>query len=144
MSDKPEPPIKDGTFGIATAYAELAALRAENERLADDNRRLTECWDTEMTAHKETHAENERLQAELQEALDFGVAEQRDLVLSRAENERLRLVEIASLEAEVRSHVDEIERLRAALEQIHPVDLLHQMLNPNCETCQALGRHNCQ
>jgi hypothetical protein len=59
-----EDPLKQE--GIAEGYLsaceqENRELRAEVARLQDDNRRLTECWETERECHDATHAEVERL-----------------------------------------------------------------------------------
>ena len=44
-------------------------LGHSDKRLHDDNRRLSECWTAEQEAHQQTQAENERLRAELADAL---------------------------------------------------------------------------
>jgi hypothetical protein len=48
---------------IALLHGENRELRAENERLHDDNLRLSECWATEQETHAQTHAENKQLRA---------------------------------------------------------------------------------
>ena len=47
--------------------AEVEQWRSRTETAEAENERLRECWDTEQQAHLETHAENKRLRAVLDE-----------------------------------------------------------------------------
>jgi FtsZ-binding cell division protein ZapB len=101
-------PPQDELEADLARLAEIQELRAENENL---KQAIANTWRPEVVALR---AEIERLKAYEQMWHEQYAS---DLVQARAENERLRDVEIVSLEAEIRSHVDEIERLRALIDK---------------------------
>lgn len=86
---------------FCAVQTEHDALRAEIERLTDDNRRLAECWTTEQESHQQTHAEIVRLRADLEE-------------LRRAHDAHMN-GDPCPICGEAQP---EIERLRAALESL--------------------------
>jgi uncharacterized membrane protein YccC len=79
----------------------------------------------------------ERSAREMHIAADQFARERDEL---RAENERLKNVEIVSLEAEVVAHVDEIERLRAALQEIYGHATANNDGQPCCDTVVMLAK----